>query len=287
MPHLDDAEIILKMGTERHCLTFFGINAGCGWRFRLVRDESAVADLSNREDRTRRSVRQEPSGFDSFESALASLDRYWWQTNEPLQVHPDFRQQIWAAVQDGFARELQKQATESESDDRRLRRKRDEWQRMCKSGPTDRAEFRAERMQHEPVVRPDGAEIILEVGFEGGSLTILGVNSAPGWRFCVVRDETTMAALLDEEDLAGEPLWDACGWFDSLESALARLDKYHWHKGLPLQVHADFRRQICAAEEDGFARDVREAASWREKHDLELRERRDLWQRVCKAESAR
>jgi len=45
-------------------------------------------------------------------------------------------------------------------------------------------------------------ETILELGAEGGSLTLFGNRDAAGqWRFRTQTDETTMNDLLDEEDL--------------------------------------------------------------------------------------
>ena len=47
-------------------------------------------------------------------------------------------------------------------------------------------------------------ETILEVGAEGGSLTLFGNRDDAGqWRFWTQTDETTMNYLLDEEDLRG------------------------------------------------------------------------------------
>ena len=44
--------------------------------------------------------------------------------------------------------------------------------------------------------RPE-PQVIVEVGGEGGSLTLYGVQSREGWRFCA---STSEAALYDEED---------------------------------------------------------------------------------------
>ena len=46
-------------------------------------------------------------------------------------------------------------------------------------------------------------EVVLDVGSEGGSLTIVGVRAADGWHFRFVRDESTLCALLNAEDREG------------------------------------------------------------------------------------
>jgi hypothetical protein len=119
--------------------------------------------------------------------------------------------------------------------------------------------------------RTEGGEIILKAISEGGSLTLAGINAANGWRFCVVRDESTMFDLLNEADREGLEFRHVSGWMDSLDSALGRLDKYCWHMMYALQVHPHFRRQIWAAVE----RKARE--------DYTERSRRPLkrWQSLC------
>jgi hypothetical protein len=39
-----------------------------------------------------------------FDTALAVLDRYPWHMLHPRQVHPDFRGQVWAAVEERWRR---------------------------------------------------------------------------------------------------------------------------------------------------------------------------------------
>jgi hypothetical protein len=54
--------------------------------------------------------------------------------------------------------------------------------------------------------RPDRVgvgEVILEIAAEGGSLTIVGIKAADGWRFRLVRDETTLRAFLNAKDAEG------------------------------------------------------------------------------------
>jgi hypothetical protein len=113
---------------------------------------------------------------------------------------------------------------------------------------------------------------------EGGLLTPLGIKSADFWRFRLVRDESTLADLLSEEDRQGIEFWSESDWVDSFEDALQLLDKYPWHWLHALQVHPDFRRQIWAAVQDRTARE-RQENKW-------ARRQLSEWQRVCHGEAS-
>jgi hypothetical protein len=97
---------------------------------------------------------------------------------------------------------------------------------------------------------------------EGGTLTLLGIKAANGWRFRLVRDESTLADLLSEEDRQGIEFRSESEWGDSWEAALDLLDNYPWHRLHALQVHPDFSREVwppCKTEqreerEDKWAR---------------------------------
>jgi hypothetical protein len=105
-------------------------------------------------------------------------------------------------------------------------------------------------------------ETILEVGAEGGSVTLFGNrNDAGQWRFWTQTDETTMNYLLDEEDLRGlGSLVNASESVCSLTDAIALLDKYPWHCMVPLQVHPEFLTVILSeVQKRGTPEDV---ASW-------------------------
>lgn len=105
-------------------------------------------------------------------------------------------------------------------------------------------------------------EVILELGAEGGSLTLYGNRDAAGqWKFWTQTDETTMNELLDEEDLRGlGSLVKTCESVSSLPEAFALLDKYPWRGMTPLQVHPEFRLAILHdVQERGTPEEV---ASW-------------------------
>jgi hypothetical protein len=101
--HVEAGEIIVEVLAEGGTLTLVGIKAANGWRFRLVRDESTLADLLSEEDRQGIEFRSESEWVDSWEAALDLLDNYPWHRLHALQVHPDFSREIWAAVQDRAA----------------------------------------------------------------------------------------------------------------------------------------------------------------------------------------
>ena len=88
-------------------------------------------------------------------------------------------------------------------------------------------------------------EVVLEIGGEGGSLTIFGIcDPRCGWRFTTVRDETTLRDMLPEDEQEGLEFYERSGYVASLVEALGLLDRYPWHKLSPQQVHPEFRQRI-------------------------------------------
>jgi ADP-ribose pyrophosphatase YjhB (NUDIX family) len=86
-----------------------------------------------------------------------------------------------------------------------------------------------------------GKQVIVEVGSEGGSLTLYGIQSAEGWQF---RAETNEAALIDDEDMPDHP---ERPWVETWRSALKQLDGYPWTQLYPLAVHPEFRDKVFKA----------------------------------------
>lgn len=86
-----------------------------------------------------------------------------------------------------------------------------------------------------------GQQVIVEVGSEGGSLTLYGIQSPEGWQFKV---ETSEAALVDDED---DPDMLERPWVATWRSALKQLDGYPWTQLFPLSVHPDFRDKVFKA----------------------------------------
>jgi hypothetical protein len=50
----------------------------------------------------------------------------------------------------------------------------------------------------------ESEEIILRVGAEGGSIALLAIETAAGWRFRMTTDESTFYDLLNEDDRPAE-----------------------------------------------------------------------------------
>jgi hypothetical protein len=85
-------------------------------------------------------------------------------------------------------------------------------------------------------------EIVLEVGTEGGSITLLGErNAGDNWQFQIETDESTLYDLLSEEDR--NTIVEYCAQtvcVSSLHEALGLLDRYQWFSLCPLKVHPEF-----------------------------------------------
>lgn len=109
-------------------------------------------------------------------------------------------------------------------------------------------------------------ETILELGAEGGTLTLFGNRDAAGqWKFWLEEDETALNYLLDEEDQVDlEALINTSESVFSLPEAFALLDKYRWRCLIPLQVHPEFRLAILReVQKEGSPEEV---ASWSSNH---------------------
>ena len=108
-------------------------------------------------------------------------------------------------------------------------------------------------------------ETILEVGAEGGSLTLRRERMADeSWRFCAAVNEIAIYESLSDED-RGSPgdYQSQSGYVESLQEALKILDKYPWITLTPLNVHPEFFDTIMAEvrKRGGELQETR----WREK----------------------
>ena len=102
-------------------------------------------------------------------------------------------------------------------------------------------------------------EIVLQVGAEGGDLRIIRARDADDqWRFLVLRDETALEDLLDEEDREGLLFRDKSGELISFNAALKILNRYPWHRLLPLKIHPEYTEAIMSeVSRRGGAREER------------------------------
>ncbi|MGA7314894.1 MAG: hypothetical protein WBX22_13065 [Silvibacterium sp.] len=106
------------------------------------------------------------------------------------------------------------------------------------------------------------SEIVLKVGSEGGSISLLRENSGDGWRFRVETDETAAYEMLSEENQEDIEFQTASRALGSSEEALEQLDRYPWTKLIPLKVHPEFLQQILAAVEKRVGKEI--ATQWNE-----------------------
>jgi hypothetical protein len=81
--------------------------------------------------------------------------------------------------------------------------------------------------------------VILEIGTEGGSLSIHHFPATRGtWKFILTVDESTMASLTDEFDQAD--LLKKYPPVDSFEEAIRLMDEFPWRKMYLVSVHPDY-----------------------------------------------
>lgn len=87
-------------------------------------------------------------------------------------------------------------------------------------------------------------QVILEVGAEGGSITLWGREASTGrWLFAVGTNESAAMELLDDEDAVTFETPDL-RWTDNWQEAVKCLDAYPWQRLCPLVVHPEFRDRI-------------------------------------------
>lgn len=87
-------------------------------------------------------------------------------------------------------------------------------------------------------------QVIVEVGGEGGSITLFGIRFHDGWRFRVERAESALLAMLDEDDDIKLPEYR---WVKTWSNALKQFDTYPWPHLYPLAVHPEFRNKVLKA----------------------------------------
>ncbi len=112
-------------------------------------------------------------------------------------------------------------------------------------------------------------ETVLEVGADGGSITLLRERKAgEGWKFRMRTNESASYDMLSEEDAnsIGEHLVQT-GYVDSFEEALGLLDDgYRWFGLYPIEVHPEYLDAVLLAvrERGGTTEETR----WRQQLKL-------------------
>lgn len=107
--------------------------------------------------------------------------------------------------------------------------------------------------------------VVLEIGGEGGSVTLFETETPQGRQFTVAIVDDTLH-LIEE----GERIERVVGASKTWRGALKHLDTYPWHMLYPLQIHADYADRLLKAAEARLAREQsshgeRQRKRWREK----------------------
>jgi len=92
-------------------------------------------------------------------------------------------------------------------------------------------------------------EVILEIGAEGGSITLYGIPHGTGWRYSTSVVDSTLSFVSDEPK-DSEYRRDS-KWVQSWDAALRLIDRNPWHRLYALTVHPEFRERVWAAISSG------------------------------------
>ncbi len=107
------------------------------------------------------------------------------------------------------------------------------------------------------------SEVILELGAEGGSITLYGMQTEGGWVFSRNVIDWTPELVGEERVQHKSPVVHSWG------AALALLDQYPWQTLFPLVVHPEFSKRIWSAVQS------------RSKNDQDSSFYIERWQSIC------
>jgi hypothetical protein len=108
----------------------------------------------------------------------------------------------------------------------------------------------------EVPVKATDSEIlkVLEVGGEGGSITLEGRKVGGAWQFRVRTSDESLLLLGEEK----EGVVSETGWVDTWRGAMKLMDRHPWHQLSPIAGHPAFLKRICDALTRRLARDEAE-----------------------------
>lgn len=93
-------EVILECGSEGGSLSILGIHDAAGnWKFFRERNESALLDMLDEEDRQGLQSTEARTFVTFWEEALKLIDPYRWHRLFPVEVHPQFLERVLEAVE--------------------------------------------------------------------------------------------------------------------------------------------------------------------------------------------
>jgi hypothetical protein len=112
-----------------------------------------------------------------------------------------------------------------------------------KAVATRRARLATRRGEQTTDRGPTDAETVLEVGTEGGSLSILRTRAPDGaWRFALLTNESA----LDDDDRRTSSFSPKPGSVETFAAALQLINRYPWHTFMPLQLHKEYAAAVRA-----------------------------------------
>jgi hypothetical protein len=89
------------------------------------------------------------------------------------------------------------------------------------------------------------SEVIIEIGADGGSVTLYGIRTKRGW--CFSRETIDCGLVLIDE---GPTIQHNTDIVDSWEAALELLDQYPWVTLYPISIHPEFRYKLWVAVQE-------------------------------------
>ena len=100
--------------------------------------------------------------------------------------------------------------------------------------------------------------LVLQVGGEGGSLTLVGRNAESGaWQFARVTDDQTEDLFGDTGDgTVKAPSFENLEWVDTWDEGLRLMDRYPWARLHPLYVHPEFVERVQVAVEKRLEKEL-------------------------------
>jgi NAD-dependent SIR2 family protein deacetylase len=88
-------------------------------------------------------------------------------------------------------------------------------------------------------------EVIVGVAGKSGGITLLGIQTPEGWKYCRGYSESAQFdVFFNEGDVTSSLLWNRSEIVDTWEEALKLLDEYPWVQLHPFNVHPEFQLKV-------------------------------------------
>ena len=207
-------EIIIQTSCDGGSWTLFGRRrSGGGWEFYAASDESALKGMLAPEDELGLPYQSHTPWVSDWDAAVALYHRHRWFDLYPVQVHPEFREQVTEALCTAF---LNRSAVGNAPSGHSMR----DWLRVCD-----------ERVQ----------EKILQVFLDHKYWTLAGVREGSGgWHFFTdwsPHSEESQARLVPQQQALSSSV-------RTWEEAIGLFDKRDWSASPPVYVHPEFRSRV-------------------------------------------